>query len=139
MKIQEICKELEIEVPPLFLVQKRLFDTAQDPQAMFGAGYLGEEKKSFMPSPYFLEKYATKSPHKVLLRKKAAYLFTCARDVFSQGIESISTHKTDALVVVYDQDKRPIGLATVQRGTVALKNVFDIGHILRREMTRSSQ
>ncbi len=107
----------------------------------FAAGlFLGEDKgKQFMPSIALLDWIAKRSRRKIVLNKKTAWLFTCGRDIFIEGIVSGSGRKND-LVLIQNEDDENLGYGRVEfdlsgksKGMVAITNILDKGHFLRKE------
>ena len=108
----------------------------------FYAGlYLGKVKKGmFFPSFNFLNMLVPVSANKIILDKKAAWLFICGRDVFKKGVLKVlgSQNKGD-IALVMNTFGECLGFGMIAdrlervEGTVAVRNVLDVGDFLRRE------
>lgn len=107
----------------------------------FYAGlYLGKVKNGlFFPSFNLLDMLLEVATNRVVLGRKAAWLFICGRDVFREGIlKSIgSKHRGEAVLVLNEFGEclgfgRLVG-GPVGRGALGVKNVLDVGDFLRRE------
>ncbi len=105
--------------------------------------YLGKVKNGvFFPSFNLLAMLAKGRANKVIVDRKAAWLFICGRDVFRRGVLSMrgSRRKGDYVLVMngfgecLGLGKILCGLdADVQGAEVVVKNVSDLGDFLRRE------
>ena len=123
-----------------FLLDKALLKIAR--KNFFYAGtYLGKVKNGkFFPSFNLLAMLAKGEANKIVVDKKAAWLFICGRDVFQQGILAVrdSRKKGDHTLVLNEFDEclgfgKIIGsLDEAVKTEVAVKNVSDIGDFLRR-------
>jgi ribosome biogenesis protein Nip4 len=105
--------------------------------------YLGKVKNvHFFPSFNLLSMLAKGKANKVVVDRKAAWLFICGRDVFRRGVLAIhgSRRKGDYALVM-NEFGECLGFGkilcsadgAVQDAEVALKNVSDVGDFLRRE------
>jgi ribosome biogenesis protein Nip4 len=108
----------------------------------FYAGlYLGKVKNGlFFPSFNLLDMLLEVAANRVVLDRKAAWLFICGRDVFREGVLKFigSKQSGDAVLVVNEFGDclgfgRLAGGAVGGRGELAVKNVLDVGDFLRRE------
>jgi ribosome biogenesis protein Nip4 len=108
----------------------------------FYAGlYLGKVKNGmFFPSFNFLNMLVPVATNKIILDRKAAWLFICGRDVFKKGILKLmgSQRRGDITLVMNDFGEcLGFGMVagyseqTVKR--IAVRNVLDVGDFLRRE------
>lgn len=98
-----------------------------------GALLAQKKGKQLFFTPELLELLATQTTKKIILNKKASWLFICGRDVFEENIlHAFSPAKKT--VIVCNQQEEVLGLARKQqqKGTVLYKNLFDIGSFLRR-------
>jgi len=103
--------------------------------------YLGKVKEGvFFPSFNFLNMLSGLAVNKVVLDRKAAWLFTCGRDVFEAGILKVmgSKRKGDATLVLNEFGEclgfgKIMGGLNGPEGKVAINNVLDVGDFLRRE------
>jgi ribosome biogenesis protein Nip4 len=108
----------------------------------FYAGlYLGKVKTGmFFPSFNFLNILAGVAANKVILDRKAAWLFICGRDLFRNGIVKVqgSQRKGD-FTLVMNEFGECLGFGMLVSnlneadGKVVVKNVLDVGDFLRRE------
>jgi len=108
----------------------------------FHAGlYLGKVKKGvFFPSFNLLNMLVDVAENKVIIDRKAAWLFICGRDLFQAGITRIqgSQRKGDYTLVLNEYGEC-LGFGQITRrlseanGNVVVNNVLDIGDFLRRE------
>lgn len=125
-----------------FLLNEALLRVAK--QDFYYAGtYLGKVKKGkFFPSFNLLAILAKGEANKVVVDKKAAWLFICGRDIFQKGISAVhgSRKKGDHILVLNEFGeclgfgKIVCGLGEEVKNTeVAVKNILDIGDFLRRE------
>jgi ribosome biogenesis protein Nip4 len=124
-----------------YLLSKRL--KQQAPKGFFYAGkYLGAVKgNSFFPSFLLLDMIAQKKSNKLVVDKKAAWLFICGRDIFKKGIlKENNPKKGDHILILNEHDecfgfgKMAINLrAEIDLNKVAVNNILDIGDFLRRE------
>ena len=126
-----------------YLLNPRLKKVGQED--FFYAGlYLGKVGKNggFFPSFNLLNLLVDVAANKVVVNRKAAWLFICGRDVFGTGIVKVmgSKRKGDATLVL-NEFGECLGFGTIMdnlnasEGKVAVKNVLDVGDFLRRETT----
>jgi ribosome biogenesis protein Nip4 len=105
--------------------------------------YLGKVKNGvFFPSFNLLAMLAKGRANKIVVDRKAAWLFICGRDVFRRGVLTMrgSRRKGD-YVLVMNEFGECLGFgkilcsldADAQGAEVAVKNVSDVGDFLRRE------
>jgi ribosome biogenesis protein Nip4 len=102
--------------------------------------YLGKVKNGlFFPSFNLLNMLVPVAANKVVLERKAAWLFICGRDVFRKGILKWmgSPRKGDYTLVV-NEFGECLGFGVVfsvleQTDGVVVRNVLDVGDFLRRE------
>jgi ribosome biogenesis protein Nip4 len=103
--------------------------------------YLGKVKNgTFFPSFNFLNMLVSFASNKVVLERKAAWLFICGRDVFRRGIIKLmgSNNRGDNTLVM-NEFGECLGFGVVtgnfeEEGRVAVRNVLDVGDFLRREV-----
>jgi ribosome biogenesis protein Nip4 len=124
-----------------YLLSKRL--KQQAPKGFFYAGtYLGAVKgNSFFPSFLLLDMIAQKKSNKIVVDKKAAWLFICGRDIFKRGIIKEKNPKKGDHVLILNEYNECLGFgkmainlrAEIDLNKVAVKNILDIGDFLRRE------
>jgi len=97
----------------------------------------------FFPSFNLLNLLVGVAANKIVVDRKAAWLFICGRDIFSEGIVKVmgSKRKGDVTLVL-NEFGECLGFGTVMdilngsAGNVAVKNVLDVGDFLRREEKR---
>jgi ribosome biogenesis protein Nip4 len=109
----------------------------------FYAGlYLGKAKNdTFFPSFNLLAMIARADSNKMAVDSKTEWLFICGRDIFKQGITSISkSRKKGDYTLVLDKHGECLGFGKIlhsidqgERNKVIVKNIADIGDFLRRE------
>jgi ribosome biogenesis protein Nip4 len=104
--------------------------------------YLGKIKSGkFFPSFNLLTLLAKGEANKIVVDKKAAWLFICGRDIFWQGILAVRglRKKGDHTLVVNEFGEclgfgRIVGrLDRAAANEVVIKNISDVGDFLRRE------
>ena len=110
----------------------------------YAGKYLGKVKNGkFFPSFNLLMMLAVGKANKIVVNKKAAWLFICGRDVFRTGIVSVrgSRRKGDHVLVLNEFDEclgfgRIVAslVGAAKKDEVAVKNVSDLGDFLRREI-----
>jgi ribosome biogenesis protein Nip4 len=79
--------------------------------------------------------------NKIVVDKKAAWLFICGRDIFRKGIVAVhgSRRKGDHALVLNEFGeclgfgKIASSLEVAEKTEVAVKNISDVGDFLRRE------
>jgi ribosome biogenesis protein Nip4 len=102
---------------------------------------LGKNKNGiFQPSFSLLSMIVGDAKNTVVLRRRAAWLFICGRDIFKGGISRFngSKRKGDLTLVVNEFGEclgygRIVGTMGEREETVVIKNVLDLGDFLRRE------
>jgi ribosome biogenesis protein Nip4 len=108
----------------------------------YAGTYMGKVKNGkFFPSFNLLTMLAKGEANKIVVEKKAAWLFICGRDIFRQGILAVhgSQKKSDHTLVLNEFGdclgfgKIICSLDKAATTEVAVKNISDIGDFLRRE------
>jgi ribosome biogenesis protein Nip4 len=110
----------------------------------YAGTYLGKVKNGiFFPSFNLLAMLAKGRANKIVVDKKAAWLFICGRDVFRRGVLTVhgSRRKGDYALVM-NEFGECLGFgkilcsldADVKRTEVVVKNISDVGDFLRREI-----
>ncbi len=110
----------------------------------FYAGiYLGKAKEGkFFPSFNLLSMLAKKDANRIVLDRKAAWLFICGRDVLAKSIvRVIGSARKQSNVLVLNEFGECLGFGRIvgnlnERGKsdeIAVRNVADVGDFLRRE------
>lgn len=113
-------------------------------QDFFSAGvFLGKAKEGkFFPSFNLLGMLAKKEANRIILDRKAAWLFICGRDVLRKSIVRVQgPGRKDTNTLVFNEFGECLGFgriveklrdSAVDNGIV-VRNVLDIGDFLRRE------
>jgi len=125
-----------------FLLNEALLKVAQ--RDFYYAGtYLGKVKKGkFFPSFNLLAILARGEANKIVVDKKASWLFICGRDIFRKGILAVyGSRKKGDHALVLNELGECLGFGKIisslgeetKKTEVAVKNVLDIGDFLRRE------
>ena len=125
-----------------FLVNKNLRGYIQKDFYYVGT-YLGKVKKrKFFPSFNLLAILARGDANKIVVDKRAAWLFICGRDIFRRGILTVrgSLKKSDHTLVI-NEFGECLGFGKIacrldekaKKTEVAVKNISDVGDFLRRE------
>ena len=124
-----------------FLLNEILLKFAQ--KNFYYAGvYLGKAKNGkFFPSINLLSMLAKGKANKIVVKKKAAWLFICGRDIFRKGILAMHcSRKRGNYVLVLNEFGDCLGFGRIvlgfdggARNEVAVKNILDVGDFLRRE------
>jgi ribosome biogenesis protein Nip4 len=124
-----------------FLLNESLLRIAR--KDFYYAGiYLGKIKKGkFFPSFNLLTMLAKGEANKIVVDKKAAWLFICGRDIFSQGILSVhGSQKKGDHALVLNEFGECLGFGRIINrfdraiaNEVVIKNISDVGDFLRRE------
>ncbi|MCW4007024.1 MAG: hypothetical protein NWF04_10620 [Candidatus Bathyarchaeota archaeon] len=139
----------KIALNPEFMVQKagryyllnpRLKELCQG--SFYYAGlYLGKTKNGvFFPSFNLLNLLLDVAQNRVVVDKRAAWLFICGKDVFQNGIKkACGSQKKGELTLVLNQHGECLGFGKVAakagevHGKVVVRNILDLGDFLRRE------
>lgn len=102
--------------------------------------YLGKVKEGrFFPSFNLLNMLIDAAANKVVLDRKAAWLFICGRDAFRRGIvKAMGSQRKGDCTLVLNEFGECLGFGTIEdyfsgEGKVAVRNVLDVGDFLRRE------
>jgi ribosome biogenesis protein Nip4 len=128
-----------------YLLSKKL--KHQIPKSFFYAGaYLGAVKgSSFFPSFFLLAMIAERKANRLMVDRKAAWLFICGRDIFKQGILKGNKLKKGDYALILNEHNECLGFGKTMLNIreeadvnkVAVKNILDIGDFLRREKRQS--
>ena len=131
----------------IFLLNNKLKNlVAQD---FYYAGvYLGKAKRGvFFPSFTLLAMIGEQGANKVVVDDRTEWLFVCGRDIFKQGIITVSgSRKKGTHTLVLNKQGECLGFGRIlcnldaeeNKRKVVVKNVSDIGDFLRRERKRHS-
>jgi ribosome biogenesis protein Nip4 len=108
----------------------------------FCAGsYLGKIKNAiFFPGFELLRMMTEKNANRIVVDKKTEWLFICGRDIFKQGITTVTgSSRRGDYVLVLNRHNECLGFGRIicdlnktTKGVV-VKNVLDVGDFLRRE------
>jgi ribosome biogenesis protein Nip4 len=108
----------------------------------YAGTYLGKVKNGkFFPSFNLLAMLAKGEANKIVVDRKAAWLFICGRDIFRKGILAVhgSRRKGDYTLVV-NEFCECLGFGKITRNLeaketqVVARNISDVGDFLRREV-----
>jgi ribosome biogenesis protein Nip4 len=108
----------------------------------YAGTYLGKVKDGkFFPSFNFLAMLAKGGASKIVVDRKAAWLFICGRDIFRKGILTVhgSRRKGDPTLVL-NEFGECLGFGRITRNLdaketkVVVRNIADVGDFLRREV-----
>jgi ribosome biogenesis protein Nip4 len=108
----------------------------------YAGTYLGKVKNGkFFPSFNLLAMFAEGEASKIVVDRKAAWLFICGRDIFRKGILAVhgSRRKGDYTLVL-NEFGECLGFGKITRDLdmkelqVAVSNISDVGDFLRREV-----
>ena len=123
-----------------YLLNGRLKKTVQS-DFYYAGLYLGKvgSHGGFFPSFNLLSMLTDVAANKVVVNRKAAWLFICGRDVFGSGVvKAMGSKRRGDATLVLNEFFECLGFGTVgslhgSEGEVAVKNVLDVGDFLRRE------
>ena len=143
----EINQENILEIENRFyLVKNNIFLKNLSKNSLYSANiFLGKKSKErFIPSPNLIDMISKKTKQKTSLNKKTSWLYICGRDVFKEQLDEFQQNtllklkkkKKDYIIINNNHDE-PIGYGIIT-GTNKdfIKNKFDVGDLLRREMTK---
>ncbi|MDR1993217.1 MAG: hypothetical protein LBQ98_06975 [Nitrososphaerota archaeon] len=110
----------------------------------FYAGlFLGKAKAGkFFPSFPFLSFLAKKNANRIVVDKKAAWLFICGRPLFAKSVVRVfGSGKKNTNVLVLNESGDCLGFGRItgdltahsEDGEIAVRCVSDVGDFLRRE------
>jgi ribosome biogenesis protein Nip4 len=124
-----------------FLLNEALLKAARK-DFYYAGTYLGKVKNGkFFPSFNLLAMLAKGEANKIVVEKKAEWLFICGRDIFQKGILAVrGLHKKGSHTLVLNKFGECLGFGKIisnlhetAKNEVAVKNISDIGDFLRRE------
>jgi ribosome biogenesis protein Nip4 len=127
-----------------FLLNKQIKSVMVN-DTFFSAGtFLGKIRTGkFFPSFNLLSMIATQEANRIVVDKKASWLFICGRDIFKKGIlQTYGKISRNCHVLVFNEFDECLGFGRVLAGlvdqqtdknTLAVANVLDVGDFLRRE------
>jgi ribosome biogenesis protein Nip4 len=139
----------EIALKPDFIVEKdqryyllnsRLKQLARNDYYYAGL-YLGKVKNGvFFPSFNLLKMLVDVAVNKIVIDKKAAWLFICGRDIFRTGIvKAYGSRRVGDCTLVLNEYGECLGFGRITggldaaEGKVVIRNILDVGDFLRRE------
>jgi ribosome biogenesis protein Nip4 len=109
----------------------------------YAGTYLGKVKNGkFFPSFNLLTMLARSEANKIVVKKKAAWLFICGRDVFRKGVVAVrGSRKKGVHTLVLNEFGECLGFGKIissldeaaKESEVVIRNISDIGDFLRRE------
>ena len=110
----------------------------------FYAGlFLGKAKEGkFFPSFNLLSIFAKQGGNRVVVEKKAAWLFICGRDILAKSVMHIhGSGKKNTNTLILNEFGECLGFGRIvgnlsgdsQSDEIAVRNVSDVGDFLRRE------
>ena len=110
----------------------------------FYAGlFLGKSKEGkFFPSFNLLSIFAKQGGNRVVVEKKAAWLFICGRDILAKSVMHIhGSGKKNTNTLILNEFGECLGFGRIvgnlsgdsQSDEIAVRNVSDVGDFLRRE------
>lgn len=123
-----------------YLVNPRLRKVAR--RDFFYAGlYLGKVKNDvFFPSFNLLNMLVEVAASKVVLDRKASWLFICGRDILQKGVlKTMGSKRKGDYTLVLNEYGECLGFGMITgkfdqtTGNMVVKNVLDIGDFLHRE------
>jgi len=123
-----------------FLVSEDL-KKAMSRDFFYAGSYLGKIKNAiFFPGFELLRMMAEKNANRIVVDKKTEWLFICGRDIFKQGITTVTgSSRRGDYVLVLNRHNECLGFGRIicdlnktTKGVV-VKNVLDVGDFLRRE------
>ncbi|HLE74872.1 MAG TPA: hypothetical protein VI864_02355 [Candidatus Bathyarchaeia archaeon] len=108
----------------------------------YAGTYLGKVKNGkFFPSFNLLAMLAKGEANKIVVDRKAAWLFICGRDVFRRGVVAVyGSRRKGAYTLVLNEFGECLGFGKITHGLdaeetqVVVKNISDVGDFLRREV-----
>jgi ribosome biogenesis protein Nip4 len=113
------------------------------PEFYYAGVYLGKAKEGkFFPSFNLLSMLAKKDSSRIVVDKKAAWLFICGRDILPKGILRVfGSGKKHTNVLVLNEFGECLGFGRIvgnltdksKIDELAVRNVSDVGDFLRRE------
>lgn len=109
----------------------------------YAGAYLGKAKEGkFFPSFNLLSLLAKKEASRIVIDRKAAWLFICGRDILAASILRVyGPGKRNTNTLVVNEFGECLGFGRIvgkmsdgaSRDEIAVRNVSDIGDFLRRE------
>ena len=125
-----------------FLLNRKLQDLIRK-DCYYAGTYLGKGKNGlFFPSFNLLAMLAKGRAHKIIVDRKAAWLFICRRDVFRKSILTIhGARRKGDYALVMNEFNECLGFgkllcsldSDLEGAKVVMKNISDLGDFLRRE------
>lgn len=108
----------------------------------YAGTYLGKVKNGkFFPSFNLLVMLAKGEANKIVVDRKAAWLFICGRDIFRRAVLAVhGSQRKGAYTLVLNEFGECLGFGKITRNLdaketqVVIKNISDVGDFLRREV-----
>ena len=117
-----------------FMINKNLEEVeSKITHDVFSIGIiLGRDDEKFLPSSALIDMISKTSERKMVVNKKAEWLFLCGRDVLEEGIVS---GRFKGLVLVMNEQGENLGYGKIveKKGKKIIKNILDKGSYLRIE------
>jgi len=134
-------KEIYVQDSKYYLISNPINSILIKTKKPFTVGtYLGKARgKQFFPSVNLLNMIRAEARNKIWVDDKAAWLFVCGRDLFSEGIKtSTSCVYKGIITLVLNKNDEVLGFGKAvkkitDKDVVVIQNIFDIGDFLRRE------
>lgn len=125
----------------LFLIDEKMKEILNkvNKRPFYLGMYIGKSKgDKFFPSFALLKKISNYTNNKIWIDDKTEWLFTCGRDIFSEGITNVTGHKDKGGVsLIFNRQNDLLGFGKItqkiDRQGVVVKNILDIGDFFRRE------
>jgi len=125
-----------------FLLNDAIKPLVRD-EFFFAGAFLGKVKEGkFVPSFILLSMLAREGANRIIIDRKAGWLFICGRDIFKKGIlKTYVSVKRNCSVLVLNEYGECLGFGKIKaslddhggKNEVAIQNVSDVGDFLRRE------
>jgi ribosome biogenesis protein Nip4 len=113
------------------------------PDFFYAGAFLGKAKEGkFFPSFNLLSMLAKQDASRVVVDRKAAWLFICGRDILAPSVVRIhGSGKKNTNTLVLNEFSECLGFGRIvgklsgeaQNQEIAVRNVSDVGDFLRRE------
>ncbi|PLW79832.1 hypothetical protein C0585_05820 [Candidatus Woesearchaeota archaeon] len=141
--IEEFCKDFDfeikgniVEINNGFYLSNELLEEVRNKNSEKPKNvgiFLGEVKKGrFSPSIPLLKMINKHTKKKIIVDKKAAWLFICGRDIMERSV--IKSEVSKGLCIVQDESGDFLGLAKIEKKKdIFANNVIDLGDYIRRE------
>jgi ribosome biogenesis protein Nip4 len=135
--------ELTVEKNGRFYLVNQVLKPMVKEDFFYAGTYLGKAKEGkFFPSFNLLAILAKQDANRIVVDKKAAWLFICGRDILGKSILRVfGSGKKHSNVLVLNELGECLGFGriveklseSVKSDQIAVRNVSDVGDFLRRE------